>query len=323
MRVVQAPRFGGPEVLVTREVPDLDAEPGQVVVGVSVVDTLFVETEIRAGRAARWFDVEPPYVPGGGVAGEVISVGEGVGDGWIGRRVVTALGARGGYAEQVTAPADKLVAVPDGLDLRVAAALVHDGRTAMSLLEGFPIGPGERVLILGASGGMGVLLVQLAHAAGARVLAAARGERKLELVRSLGADVVVDLSEQEWPKRVRDATGRTGPDVVLDGVGGRIGQAAFELTARGGRFSAHGAPTGGFAEIDRLEAERRGVTLRGITELQHGPGKRLTERALAEAAAGRVKPVIGQTFPLQRAADAHAAIEARDVVAKTLLLTNQ
>jgi NADPH:quinone reductase len=109
--------------------------------------------------------------------------------------------------------------------------------------------------------------------------------------------------------------------VVFDGVGGEIGQRAFEVTARGGRFSAHGAPSGGFAVIDRQEAERRTVTVRGIAEVQFAPADatRLTERALLEAAAGRIRPIIGQRFPLARAADAHRAIEARVVIGKTLL----
>ena len=179
------------------------------------------------------------------------------------------------------------------------------------------------MLVLAVGGGLGILLVQLAHAAGARVIGAARGKRKLDLARELGAAAVVDYSEPDWAERVREATGGVGPDVVFDGAGGQIGRAAFEITARGGRFSAHGAPSGRFAEIDPQEAERRGVTVRGIQHVQFSPadGKRLSGQVLSEAAAGRIRPVIGQTFPLERAADAHAAIEARGVIGKTLLLS--
>src|SRR5215204_3801481 len=100
---------------------------------------------------------------------------------------------------------------------------------------------------------------------------------------------------------------------------GELGRAAFEITARGGRFSAHGGPSGAFTVIDPYEAERRRVTVRGIEQVQYSPAElqRMTERALSEAAEGRIKPVIGRTFPLEQ-----AAIEARDVVGKTLLLTN-
>jgi NADPH2:quinone reductase len=134
---------------------------------------------------------------------------------------------------------------------------------------------------------------------------------------------VVDYSEPGWTSLVRDATGGAGADVVFDGAGGEIGRAAFEVTAHGGRFSAHGAPSGGFAVLDPDERARREVTVRGIEHLQLAPDdmRRMLARALSEAAAGRMRPVIGQTFPLERAADAHTAIEARAVVGRTLLLT--
>ncbi len=322
MRVVQATRFGGPEVLVTSEAPDPVAGPGQVVIDVSVAPVLMLETQIRRGWGGEYFTVKPPYVPGGGVAGEVVSVGEGVDPAWVGRRVVTDTGEGGGYAEQAVALAEGLIPVPDGLGLPEAAALLHDGRTALGLAEEAQVQPGEWVLVVAAGGGMGILLVQLAHAAGAWVIGAARGKEKLDLAQKLGADAVVDYSEPGWPEQVCEATGGAGPDVVFDGVGGQIGKAAFEVTAHGGRFSAHGAPSGGFAEIDPQEAQRRGVTVRGIEQVQFAPAdaKRLAERALSEAAAGRIRPIIGQTFPLERAAAAHAAIEARGVIGKTLLL---
>src|SRR5215207_1369753 len=321
MRVVQASRFGGPDELVTGEAPDPVAGPGQVVIEVSVADTLFVETQIRSGRGGKYFTVHPPYVPGGGVGGQVIAVGDGVDPDWVGRRVVTRI-SEGGYAERAVAEAARLLPVPDALGLPEATALLHDGLTALRLFERARIRPGDWVLVVAAGGGMGILLVQLAHAAGARVIGAARGRRKLDLARELGADAVVDYSEPGWAERVREATGGTGPDVVFDGVGVQIVRAAFEITARGGQFSAHGAPSGGFTEIDPQDTERRGVTVRGIEDARVAPAdeKRLTERVLSEAAAGRISPVIGQTFGLERAAEAHAAIEARHVIGKTLLL---
>jgi NADPH2:quinone reductase len=100
------------------------------------------------------------------------------------------------------------------------------------------------VLVEAAAGGVGGLLVQLARAAGARVVGAARGPQKLDLAKELGAEAVVDYAEPGWPERVREATGGSGPDVVLDGVGGQIGREAFGVTARGGRFSLHGAGSG-------------------------------------------------------------------------------
>jgi NADPH:quinone reductase len=178
--------------------------------------------------------------------------------------------------------------------------------------------PGDRALVTAAGGGLGALLVQLAHAEGAYVVAAARGAGKLERLRALGADTVVDYSEPDWIERVREATDRL--DVVLDGAGGAYGRAAFDLVVPGGRFSAHGTPSGAFAVADQAEARAPGITATGIERVQLAPAefKRYAVSALAEAAARRISPLVGQTFPLERAAEAHAAIEARVAVGKTL-----
>jgi NADPH:quinone reductase len=322
MRIAEVTRFGGPEVLVIRDVPEPVAGPGEVVVDVAVADVLWVETRIRQGHGGDHFRVTPPYVPGNGVAGWVDAVGDGVDDEWIGRRVVAHAHERGGYAERVVLRERELTPVPHGLSLRDAAALLADGPTALALFEGMKIVGGDTVLIVGASGGLGIVCVQLARARGARVVAVARDERKLARIREFGADAVIDSEAPNWVEQARAALGGEGADVILDNVGGRVGEAAFELIAPGGRFSAHGTPSGRFAAIDDAQAERLGVTVRGIRDVQLPADelKRLTGQALAEAAAGRIKPVVGQTFPLARAAAAHAAIERREVFGKTLLL---
>jgi NADPH2:quinone reductase len=183
------------------------------------------------------------------------------------------------------------------------------------LTEAIGIRSGERVLITPAGGGLGCLLVQLAHAAGAEVVAAARGPRKLALARELGAHETVDYSDSDWPLLVR------GVDVALDGVGGAIGRACFDLTVPGGRFLAFGVPGGGFTMIDPAEARARGVRYWSLLELEWRAAdeRGLAERALAMAAEGRIRPVIGNTVPLTQAAAAHAAIESRSVTGKTLL----
>ncbi|WP_156727465.1 zinc-binding dehydrogenase [Streptomyces apocyni] len=321
MRVAQVSKFGGPEVLVTADVAEPVVAPGEVLIDVAFVDTIFVETQVRNGWGGEFFPVELPYVTGSGVAGTVREVGAGVDPGWVGRRVASSDGFTGGSAERVVRAADTLTAVPDGLSPRDAAALVTDSITALGLIELTAVKPGERVLILGASGGMGTLAVQLAHARGARVVAVARGERKRALVRELGADATVDGADADWPERAREALGASGADVVLDGVGGAFGARALPLVADGGRLSLHGAPTGDFADIDAAEAERRGITVYGIGDMRFAPEEqqRLRAAAYEEAAAGHLRPVIGEVFPLERAAKAHAAIEARTLVGKVLL----
>ncbi|AWS44565.1 zinc-binding dehydrogenase [Streptosporangium sp. 'caverna'] len=314
MRAVWLREFGGPEVLVAEDTPDPVAGPGQVLIEVAFANITFVETQIRAGAGP--FKVELPMIPGNGVGGVVTSVGTEADRGLIGRRVVSGTGGSGGYAELAVVDAGGVFEVPDGMDLDSAVALLADGRTAMLMAGAVDLRSGERVLVEAAAGGVGTLLVQLARAAGAEVVAAAGGTRKVELARDLGADVAVDYREPGWTERVREAVEEV--DVVFDGVGGAIGRSAFELLGLGGRMISFGLASGEWANISDEAAADRGVTLvRPVMTPERM--RSLTEGALAEAAAGRLRPVIGQRFPLDRAAEAHAAMQARTTVGKTLL----
>lgn len=323
MRAAVVTEFGSPEVLQTTEVPDPVPGHGEVMIGVAAADVLWLEAAMRR-EPNPYFEATPPYIPGDAVAGTVRSVGDGVEPHWLGKAVVVHTGMRGGYAELVAVAADKLSAVPEGLSLTAAAALLHDAVTAIVLDERLAITGDDTVLVVGASGGLGIVSVQLAIARGARVVAVARDERKLSRIRDLGADAVIDSERPGWVEEARAALGDKGATVVLDNIGGAVGEAAFDVVARGGRFSAHGTPSGRFAAIDPDEAQRRGVTLSGILDVQLSDAELVwfTEKALAEAAAGTISPVIGQTFPLEKAADAHAAIEDRAVFGKTLLLVS-
>ncbi|GAA4704430.1 zinc-binding dehydrogenase [Phytohabitans rumicis] len=315
MRVVWLTEFGGPDVLVAGEAPDPTPVPGQVLIDVEFANITFVETQFRATGMGP-FPVQPPIVPGNGVGGVITAVGPGTDPGLVGRRVVSSLNGSGGYAERVVVDAAAPFEVPEGVGLDTAVALLADGRTAMMLATMAAPRAGERVLVEAAAGGVGSLAVQLARAAGARVVAAAGGERKLAVARELGADVAVDYRDPDWTDRVRAAVG--GLDVVLDGVGGAIGRAAFELLDPGGRMISYGLASGTWADVPEQDAADRKVTL-----LRPRPTpedlRAWVKGALAEAAAGRLHPVIGQRFPLERAADAHAAIESRATVGKTLL----
>jgi NADPH2:quinone reductase len=248
-----------------------------------------VETQIRAGRGP--FEVQLPMIPGNGVGGVV-----------DGRRVIASLGGSGGYAERVAVSADALIDVADGMALDDAVALLADGRTATMLFDAAAIEPGERVLVEAAAGGVGTLLVQLARAAGAAVVGAVGSEAKRAVVASLGAEAVL------YP----DATGPF--DVVFDGVGGELARSAFESLAAGGRMLSYGLASGTWAPVTPEEAAARGVRL---VQPNRSPEalRGYTERALA----GGLTPVIGQRFPLERAADAHAAMQARSTTGKTLL----
>jgi NADPH2:quinone reductase len=192
-----------------------------------------------------------------------------------------------------------------------AVALLADGRTALALVEAAAPRSGETVLVEAAAGGVGSLLVQLLHAAGARVIALAGGEHKLAIARDLGADIAVDYRAADWTSNIGEV------DVVFDGVGGGIGRDAFGLLVEGGRYAGFGMASGSFADVPATA--RPDVVRVGLGSLTPARSIELTRRALDLAAEGRLRPVIGQRFPLERAADAHAAIEARTTIGKTLL----
>ncbi|TQM25772.1 zinc-binding dehydrogenase [Nocardia bhagyanarayanae] len=329
MRVVQATEFGGPEVLAVREIPDPTPGPGQVVVQVAAADVMFLDTRLRGGWGSEYFKIETPYVPGGAVAGVVVEVGAEVDPAWIGKRVATSTAASGigggqpigGYAEKALAKAETLIEVPEGLSLEQAVALSHDGKTALAVFDRAAIKPGEWVLVTAAGGGLGTLLIQLARSAGAHVVAAARGRAKLELAERLGAHAVVDYSEPDWSAEVRAATGGAGVNVVLDGAGGDLGAAATEAIADHGRFLGYGAAAGDFAELDRDGLAARDIEVLGLFDIT---GADTDWNALARGiqdavAAGDIEVVIGQTFPLEEADRAHAAIELRKSLGRTLL----
>ncbi|MBG6068842.1 zinc-binding dehydrogenase [Micromonospora ureilytica] len=315
MRAIWLREFGGPEVLVPGHAPDPVPGPGQVLIDVAHANITFIETQLRAGRPGP-FRLTPPLIPGNGVGGVITAVGSDVDPALTGRRVVSATGGSGGYAERAAVDASAPIAVPAGLALDAAVALLADGRTATMLIEAVGVRPGDRVLVEAAAGGVGSLLVQLAARAGARVVGAAGGRRKVDLLPGLGAEVAVDYLVHGWAEQVRATVG--GVDVVLDGVGGPVARAAFDLLPPGGRMVSFGLASGEWSPVSAEAATARQVTVIR-PDVPPARLRAYTEQALADAAAGRLRPLIGQRFPLERAADAHAAIEARATVGKTLL----
>ena len=266
MRAVVMREFGPPDVLALEEV----AEPeGEALVEVAFASVTFVETMVRAGRAPH-SSMAPalPAILGNGVAGPV-----------AGAPGVTTTGGLGGAAERAAVPRAGLIEVPDGLGLDAAAALLADGRTAVGLIAAARIAPGETVLVEAAAGGVGSLLVQLARTAGARVIAAAGGERKLALARELGADEAVDYTSDGWAAGIE-------ADVVLDGVGGPVASAAFGTLRPGGRMCSFGLASGTWAKIEPEEARARDVELVSPARPTPEESAQRSRQALAEAAAG-------------------------------------
>lgn len=322
MRTVIAERPGPPDVLRPVELPDPEPHAGHVLVDVEAAAVVFIDTQMRAGTPPPPLPAPAfPLTPGNGVGGTVTAVGEGVDAAWLGRPVVTTTGGRGGYASRVVVAVDDLHRVPEGLDVRTAVALLADGRTAVGLARAAAIEPGDTVVVTAAAGGVGSLLVQLGSNADARVVGLAGGGRKLAHARELGAVAAIDYRDSHWPAHL-DAAAPDGLQIVFDGVGGPTSRILFDRVVPGGRYLPHGVASGIPGEVPADEAGKRGVEIVPLSAI--GGSARalrdLVEEALRLASAGLIRPTIGQTWPLAQAADAHAAIEARTTLGKTLLI---
>lgn len=311
MHAIVLHEFGPAENLRYEPVDDPEPGPGQVRIAVAAAGVHLIDTAIRSGRPMGPMPLpELPAIPGREVAGVVDALGEEVDPSWQGRRVVAHLGmASAGYAELAVREVEHLHALPDGVADDVAVAMIGTGRTAMAILDVARIGAGDVVLVTAAAGGLGSLLTQAARHAGATVVGAA-GSSKLDRV---VADVKVDYSRPDWPAEVgREVT------VVLDGVGGEVGRAAFELLARGGRHVIYGWSSGEMTSISTGDIVARSLTVSSAL-VRPGSMRALEERSLAAAAEGRLTPLLTR-FPLAEAAAAHAALEGRETVGKVVLL---
>ncbi|MBP2403044.1 Quinone oxidoreductase 1 [Streptomyces netropsis] len=322
MHAIRLHAFGPAGNLSHEEVPAPVPAEGQVRIDVRASGVHWIETTLRRGLPVGPHQPpELPVIPGGEVAGVVSAVGPGVDEQWLGRRVVAQLGGYGGYAEQAVADVGSLHPLPDDLDAETAVAAITTGSTAQGVLSVAGITADDTVLVMSAAGGLGSLFVQAARRAGATVVGVAGGPAKTARVRELGADVAVDYRDADWPAHVREALGGRRVSVVLDGVGGTTGRQALELLGPGGRFLLHGWASGTATEITTQDIIERALTVTwaiGPAMVPAGGMRELATRALAEAAAGRLVPLITR-FPLARAADAHAALEAREAEGKVVL----
>ncbi|HZA78662.1 MAG TPA: zinc-binding dehydrogenase [Acidimicrobiales bacterium] len=331
MHAIRQHEFGPADNLVYDEVPDPVPAEGQVRIAVEAAGVHLLDTVIRKGESGGPYPLpDLPMTPGREVAGRVDLVGPGVDEAWHGRRAVVHLGmASGGYAELAVTSVEALHEIPDHLAADVAVAMIGTGRTAMGILEVAELTKDDVVLVTAAAGGIGSLLVQSARNEGAVVVGVAGGPDKVERVRALGAAVAVDYRDADWTKAVRAAldnpgtAGGRGVSVALDGVGGEIGRGALELLVPGGRIVLFGWSSGEPLEITTSDLYAGGITASaavGPRMLQRPGGLRdLETRSLAEAAAGRLTPLLTR-FPLAEAAKAHEALETRATTGKVVLV---
>ena len=327
MRAVIATEPGGPEVLTPSDVPDLSPGRGEVVIDVvaSAVN--------RADLLQRQGFYPPP--PGASdiigleCSGRIATVGDGV-ERWQVGDEVCALLAGGGYAEQVLVPAGQVMPVPQGVDVETAAALPEVACTVWSnVFMVAHLRPEETLLVHGGAGGIGTMAIQLAHALGARVITTAGSAEKLEVCRSLGADVAVNYREQDFVEEVRSATDGRGVDVILDNMGAKYLTRNVDALATEGRLVIIGMQGGTKGELDlnTLLRKRAAVIATALrsrpVEEKSAICSAVTEHVWPLVASGDVKPVVHARFPLEEAAAAHAALEDGGAVGKVLLVTGR
>lgn len=321
MRAIRLHELGPADNLVLEDLPDLEPGPGQVRVAVAAAGVHLVDTTLRRGEPGPMPAPPLPTIPGREVAGVIDLVGQGVHEGWIGRRVVAHLGpVPGGYAEQAVCDVDLVYEVPDQISLADAVAAVGTGRTALGVIELEPPAADDVVLIPSAAGGLGWLLAQAALEVGAEVIVAARGRERVARLAELGAHLVVDYGAEGWEEQVRASY--DGVSLVYDGVGGPVGRSSLELLRPGGRLVMFGYSSGAPTELTTGDLVGRGITAGWslgprMAALPGGiPG--LASRALERVAAGRWRPLVS-TYPLSDAARAHADLENRRALGKVVL----
>jgi NADPH2:quinone reductase len=322
VKAIRQYEFGPAETLRYEEVPDPVPGEGQVLIEVASAGVHLLDTVIRTGTDGGPFPLpELPMTPGREVAGTVAAIGPGVDAGWVGKRVVAHLGmASGGYAALAMAAETSLHEVPDSLTTEAAVAMIGTGRTAVGILDAAEIEADDVVLVPAAAGGLGSLFVQAARGAGAVAVGLAGGPAKVRQVRDLDADIAADYRDPGWPERVLAELDGRKPTVLLDGVGGEVGRAGLEMLDVGGRIVMFGWTSGTvtpFTSADVAAGSLSVVWITGPRMLKRYGGLRgLETRSLAEAAAGRLTPLVHPPFPL---ADAAAALEGRATTGKVVL----
>ncbi len=329
MKALLSVVVGGPESLVIQEMPSPEAKPGMAVVsvkacGVNYPDVLIIEDKYQ-------FKPSRPFSPGGEISGVVKAVGAGVAHIKAGDRVIGSTG-NGGMAEEVALDASRLTSIPDGMPFDEAAAfLMTYGTSYYALKDRGRLKAGETLLVLGAAGGVGLAAVELGASMGARVIAAASSQAKVDICLARGAEagVVYPLGpfDRDGQKALADqfkqACGANGADVIYDGVGGDYAEAALRCMAWEGRFLVIGFPAG-IPRIPLNLALLKSCDIVGVfwgAAVARDPAAhaRNVQDLLGLYAAGKIRPYVSERFPLARAGDAIAHLAARKALGKVVV----
>jgi NADPH2:quinone reductase len=324
MKAVLCKELGPPEKLVVEEVPSPKAGKGQVVIAVKAAGVNFPDTLIIQGKYQ--FRPEPPFSPGGEVAGVIKEVGEGV-SGWRPGERVIAASTYGGFAQEMVVEADRLIRMSDQMDYVSGSAFILTfGTSYHALKDRARLRAGETLLVLGASGGVGIAAIQLGKAMGARVIAAASSDQKLAVCRHNGADELINYASEDLRSRVKAITAGKGVDVVYDPVGGPYSEPALRDMAWNGRFLVVGFAAGEIPKIPLNLTLLKGCSIVGVfwgafTRNEPENNRRNNEELMRLYAAGKVKPHIHATYPLERAAEALNEVLYKRVSGKVVLTT--
>ena len=329
MKAIRTHEIGGPETLTLDEVDAPTPGKGEVLVAVKACAINYPDTLMI--RDLYQFKPERPYSPGGEIAGVVEAVGEGVEGFVVGDHVMAGIG-NGGLVEKAVVPANRMFPVPDGVPFEKAASLLMTyGTTIHGLKDRGHIKEGDVVLILGAAGGVGLSAVELAKAFGARVIAAVSSEAKGEVARKAGADEVVIYPRGEMDKAAskelasafKAACGPTGANIVYDIVGGQYSEPALRSIAWEGRFLVVGFPAG-IAKMPLnltllKSCDICGVFWGAFTAREPVKFRAQVDELFDLMKAGKIDPLVSETFPLERAGDAIAKLENREAVGKLVV----
>ena len=326
MKAVLCKTHGLPETLVVEELPSPVAGPKQVVVsvkacGVNFPDTLIIQNLYQ-------FKPALPFSPGGELTGIIKSVGEGVKHLQVGQTVLAFTGW-GGFAEEVAVDAKAVIPLPPVVDLTVAAAFIMTyGTSYHALKDRANIQPGETLLVLGASGGVGLAAVELGKKMGAKVIAAASTAEKLAVCKQYGADMLVNYSEPNWREQIKTLTEGKGADVIYDPVGGDFAEPALRSIAWKGRYLVVGFAAGEIPKVPLNLALLKGCSIVGVffgdfaaREPQANMGNSM--QLFAWLMQGELKPYISARYPLERAGEALRALMDRKVSGKVVLVTGK
>lgn len=321
MKAIRVQRTGGPEVMELVEVPIPQPKSSEALVKVSVAGVNSIDGQFRDGRLRTPL----PFVPGQEGSGVVTAVGPQTKLVKVGDRMAWS-GTLGSYAEYVTSPEQHLVPVPASItDEQAAAAMMH-GLTAHYLVnDAHKLKAGETALVHAAAGGVGLLVVQLAHAVGARVIGTVSSEEKSRLAREAGADEVIVFTTQDFEAEVKRITGGKGVDVVYDGVGKATFEKNLNVMKMRGMLVLYGMSSGPVPPVDPAKLSEKGSLYMARTTLAHFTATRdeliaRTSALFAMITDGRLKVKIAKKYPLAEAAEAHRDMEARKLAGKLLIV---